>query len=450
MKTRDDRPEQAASSASSEQALRRQAEAKARINESQTQNALSPEETRQTLHELKVHQIELEIQNEELRRAQVELDAARSRYFDLYDLAPVGYCTLSEPGLVLEANLTAVNLLGVARADLVKQPLSRFILREDQDIYYLHRKQLFETGEPQACELRMVKKDGTVFWTHLEATAAQDDDGALLFRTVLSDITPRKLMEEEKSKLEAQNRQLQKTESLGRMAGAFVHHFNNMLQVVIGNMQLAILKLPQDAVSVKNITVAIQAARAGEKITSQTLTYLGHISDELKPLDLCDVCRLGLPMLQAAIPKNVILETDLPSRGPTIIASANQMQQVLTNLVANAWESVADGQGVIHLRVKMVSAADIPTIHSPTDWRPQDSFYGCLEVTDTGCGIARSDIEKIFDPFFSSKFIGRGLGLAVVLGIAKAHHGAVSVQSDPGQGSTFRVFLPVSAENVVV
>ena len=92
-----------------------------------------------------MHQIELEMQNEELRRAQVELDAARARYFDLYDLAPVGYCTVSEEGLILEANLTAATLLGVARGALVKQPLTRFILTEDQDIYYLHRKQLFET-----------------------------------------------------------------------------------------------------------------------------------------------------------------------------------------------------------------------------------------------------------------------------------------------------------------
>ena len=107
--------------------------------------ALSPEETRRTLHELRVHQIELEMQNEELRRAQAELDAARARYFDLYDLAPVGYCTVSEKGLILEANLTAATLLGVARGALVKQPFSRFILKEDQDIYYLHRKQLFET-----------------------------------------------------------------------------------------------------------------------------------------------------------------------------------------------------------------------------------------------------------------------------------------------------------------
>ncbi len=144
--------------------LRRQAEEIAREKAAQSPEnleALSPEETRQTLHELRVHQIELEMQNEELRRAQAELDAARARYFDLYDLAPVGYCTLSEQGLILEANLTAATLLGVARGALVKQPISRFILKEDQDIYYLHRKQLFETGEPQACELRMVKKDGT-------------------------------------------------------------------------------------------------------------------------------------------------------------------------------------------------------------------------------------------------------------------------------------------------
>jgi len=259
-----------------------------------------------------------------------------------------------------------------------------------------------------------------------------------------------KQAEKEKEKLEAQNRQLRKTESLGRMAGAIVHHFNNLLQAIIGNMQLAMRIMPRDSDPVKYMTAAMQAARDAEAITNQTITYLGDTSDKLEPLDLCDLCRLFLPTLQAAIPKTVILETDLPSRGPTITANANQMQQVLTNLVTNAWESVGDGQGVIHLRVKMVSAADIPTIHSPADWRPQDSVYGCLEVTDSGCGIADKDIENLFDPFFSSKFIGRGLGLAVVLGIAKAHHGAVAVQSDPGQGSTFRVFLPASAENVVV
>ena len=118
------------------------------------------------------------MQNEELRRAQGELEASRARYFDLYDLAPVGYFTLSEQGLILEANLTGAGLLGVARSALVKQPLTRFILPEDQDIYYRHRKQLFETGAPQVCELRMLRADAAPFWARLEATAAQDAEAA--------------------------------------------------------------------------------------------------------------------------------------------------------------------------------------------------------------------------------------------------------------------------------
>ena len=165
--------------------------------------AQTPEETRRMVHELRVHQIELEMQNEELRRAQFALDAVRARYFDLYDLAPVGYCTLSEQGLILEANLTAGTLLGVTRGLLVSQPISQFIHKEDQDSYYLHRQRLLQTLEPQAWELRMVKKDGTVFWAQLEATAVQDADGASLgdsqglpvSRFVLSDITARKRAE---------------------------------------------------------------------------------------------------------------------------------------------------------------------------------------------------------------------------------------------------------------
>ena len=153
---------------------------------------LSPEEARQVLHELRVHQIELEMQNEELRRIQEELEAARARYFDLYDLAPVGYLTVSEQGLILEANLTAAKMLGVTRGTLVKQPLSRFILPEDQDIHYRRRKQLSETGAPRSWELRLLRKDAGPFWARVEATTAQDADGASLWRAVVSDITESK------------------------------------------------------------------------------------------------------------------------------------------------------------------------------------------------------------------------------------------------------------------
>jgi diguanylate cyclase (GGDEF)-like protein/PAS domain S-box-containing protein len=162
------------------------------------QAAMSPEETQRMLQELQVHKIELEMQNEELLFAQEQLDAARARYFDLYDLAPVGYCTISEQGLILEANLTAATLLSVTRGKLVKQSLTRFILKEDQNIYYMHHKQILNTGKPQTCELRMVKKDSTLFWAHLAATAARDEGGATICRVVMSDITERKQAESQR------------------------------------------------------------------------------------------------------------------------------------------------------------------------------------------------------------------------------------------------------------
>ncbi|MCX6543754.1 MAG: PAS domain-containing protein [Acidobacteria bacterium] len=133
------------------------------------------------------------------RRTQVELEAARARYFELYDLAPVGYCTLSEQGLILEANLMAATLLGMTRNALQKKPFSRFIFKADQDLYYLHHKQILEADEPQAYDLRMVKMDGTAFWVHLTATSARDASGVRVGRVVLSDITARKREEDEKA-----------------------------------------------------------------------------------------------------------------------------------------------------------------------------------------------------------------------------------------------------------
>jgi putative nucleotidyltransferase with HDIG domain len=196
--------------------LRRQAEETLREKTAQTPenlDTLSPVETLAMLHELRVHQIELEMQNEELRRAQLQLDTERARYFDLWELAPVGYLTISETGLILKANLTAVSQLEVPRTLLVRRPFSQFLLKEDQDVYYLHLRQILQSGEPQSCELRMAKDADPpgVMWVRLEATIAQEKTGASaeyrgpderrksprrVIRIVLSDISERKQAEE--------------------------------------------------------------------------------------------------------------------------------------------------------------------------------------------------------------------------------------------------------------
>ena len=180
-------------------ALRRQAEELYREKAARTPEQfddLPAEETLRTLHELRVHQIELELQNEELRRVQMELEGVRSRYFNLYDLAPVSYFTVSELGVIVEANLTAATLLGAPRSMLNKQPLTRFILKEDQDIHYLRSRQLFTTGESQEYELRMATSAGTTFWGQVTTTVARNDSGAAVCRMVVSDITKRKKAEE--------------------------------------------------------------------------------------------------------------------------------------------------------------------------------------------------------------------------------------------------------------
>ena len=157
--------------------------------------ALSPEATRQMLHELGVHQIELEMQNEELRLAQVALDSALEHYVDLYDHAPMGYFSVSEAGLILQANLHTAALFGLARSALVSRRISSLICKEDQDIYYLCRKKTIEADDRQSCEVRMTKHDGTPFWASLAISMAQDSEGAPAHRVVLNDITERKRME---------------------------------------------------------------------------------------------------------------------------------------------------------------------------------------------------------------------------------------------------------------
>jgi signal transduction histidine kinase len=251
----------------------------------------------------------------------------------------------------------------------------------------------------------------------------------------------------EKAELEAQNRHLQKAESLGRMAGAIAHHFNNQLQAVLGNLEMArdFELQPEELREVMN--EAMKAAGRAAEVSSLMLTYLGQTTARRGPLDLSEICRRILPMLLATLPKGVTLETGLSSPGPVIHADENQIRQVLTNLVSNAREAMAAGANTIHLIVRPVSDAEIPeSPRFPVDWMPRQTGYACLEVSDTGCGIPDPDIEKIFDPFFTSKFTGRGLGLAVVLGIVKAHGGAATVESQPGRGSTFRVFFPVPAD----
>ncbi len=316
----------------------------------------------------------------------------------------------------------------------------------DPDRFVAKVKELYERPEESSFD-QIEFLDGRILERYSQPQRIEDTIVGRVWS--FRDITTRKQVEEEKAKLEAVNRQFQKTESLNRMAGAIAHHFNNQLTVVMGNLEMAISDLSQDAESIRFLTAAMGGARKSAELSRLMLTYLGQTTGKHAALDLSDACRQGLSLLQATVPENVSLKEDLPSSGPIVNANENQIQQVMTNLVTNAWEAAEENRGTIDLIIKTVSSADISATHRfPIDWQATDLTYACLEVTDTGCGIAEENIEKLFDPFFSSKFTGRGLGLPVVLGIVKAHGGAVTVESKVRRGSAFRVFLPLSAKEV--
>jgi CheY-like chemotaxis protein len=177
------------------------------------------------------------------------------------------------------------------------------------------------------------------------------------------------------------------------------------------------------------------------------LAYLGQSAGTMGPIELSQVCREALPLLRASLPQKVNMKIELPDPGPIIQADAAQVRQVLTNLVVNAGEALGDGEGdvVVSFSVAPASRIRASSFH-PFDWEPTEENYACIEVSDTGCGMDPQTMEKLFDPFFSTRFTGRGLGLPVVLGAVKAHRGAVEVESEPGRGAVFRVYLPLSAE----
>ncbi|HEY5490128.1 MAG TPA: PAS domain S-box protein [Gemmatimonadaceae bacterium] len=391
--------------------------------------------------------------NEELTREIAERQLAEralleseARYRSIL-LASPDDITIADPeGRVVMVSPMAMQLFGYAEPhEFIGRPVTDFIVPEDRARAMAQvalRRQGVRTG---ASEYHGLRLDGTMFDIEVNSEFMRDAEGTPTGLVVIvRDITARKQVEAEKERLEAMNRQLQKSESLGRMAGAIAHHFNNQLQAVMMGLEAAMTALPAQATGISYLADAMTSARRAAEVSTQMLTYLGQSHGQRERQDLCVTCRHCLPLLRVVLPQGTALETTLPSPGPQVHANANQIQQVLANLVTNAVEARSDGPGEVHLTVTTARAADVPaTNRFPIDWQPRHPSYACIEVADTGSGIAAGDIEQLFDPFFSSKFTGRGLGLPVVLGFARAHGGVVHVESRPGR-TVFRVYMPVT------
>jgi PAS domain S-box-containing protein len=417
------------------------------VDRNQFLKKLVDERTIQLTHAIeRLRQTNDELAREIADRQQTDqaLQRSEERYRSILNASPDDITITDTEGRIIMVSPVAFKVFGYEiGAEFIGRPLTDFIVPDDRDratAQMALKRQGTNTGPT---EYRGVRHDGSIFEIEVNSEFIRDTEGSPTGMVVIvRDITERKQAEAERKKLEAQNRQLQKAESLSCMAGAIAHHFNNQLYAVTGYLELTLRDLPTNEGATEHVNAALRSARKAAEMSGLMLTYLGQTAAKREPLDLSKVYQQSVAVLRAALPESVRLETDFPSPGPVVHADLNQVQQVLANLFTNASES--GGAGPIRLSVKVVSAAAIRAMHRfPVDFRPLDSAYACLEVADSGCGIADQEIEKIFDPFFSSKFPGRGMGLAVVLGIIRALDGAITVESELGRGSVFRVYLPV-------
>ncbi len=379
-------------------------------------------------------------------RLRLDLQQEQEKYAKVFQFSHPGVLTRSSDGKILEANGGFQEFTGYTWPELEGRRLAELQLWAQPEVWTSIIEEV-AAGKPiQSREIVFRQKSGEEAWGLYSAERLIIGGEECLLSNIV-DLTALKREQREREKLENHNRLLQKSESLGRMAAAIAHHFNNHLHAVMGNLELALHEQTgRDRERVEYLQGAMQAASKGSEVSQSMLTYLGQSSSKPGKLDLSLTCSRILPMLQAIMPEHGSLTTDLPA-DVVVNADAGRIQQVLTHLVSNAAES-SQGQPVkVHLAVRTFLAAEVAAQRCfPIEFKPAAAVYSCLEVRDDGCGISSSDLERIFDPFFSSKFTGRGLGLAVVLGIAKSYRGAIAVTSQAGQGSVFRVFLPLEAK----
>jgi PAS domain S-box-containing protein len=285
---------------------------------------------------------------------------------------------------------------------------------------------------------RVVRKGaGEIRWVHEKCEHQRDETGRIV-RSIgmVQDITERKRAEE-------QMRHAQKLESVGLLAGGIAHDFNNLLVGVIGNASLAEDMVPPASPAREILRRITRCGEQAAHLTRQMLAYAGKGRFVLEPVNLAGMVRDTIPLLQTSISKKITVELELASGTPAIESDPSQMQQVFMNLALNAGEAVGDRDGVISVSTGEVTVDAAQIRDELEGWPIKPGRYTFLEVRDTGGGMDAETKPKIFDPFFSTKFQGRGLGLAAVAGIVRAHNGAVRVTAAPGAGSTFRVLLPV-------
>jgi PAS domain S-box-containing protein len=265
-----------------------------------------------------------------------------------------------------------------------------------------------------------------------------------IFMDAVWKVVARKRAEVERQNMEKQLLHAQKLESLGVLAGGIAHDFNNILMAIMGNADLALMRINKESPAVDNLHKIEQSAARAADLAKQMLAYSGKGKFVIEDIDLNHLMKDMLHMLEVSISKKAVLRLNPYHPLPSVEADATQMRQIIMNLVINASEAIGDRSGVIAITT---GCMDCDRSYLKDVWLDEnisEGLYVYLEIADSGCGMDKETLAKLFDPFFTTKFTGRGLGMAAVLGIIRGHKGAIKVYSEPGKGTSFKILLPAS------
>jgi two-component system, cell cycle sensor histidine kinase and response regulator CckA len=319
------------------------------------------------------------------------------------------------------------------------------VLPEDRKLVEDRIQRAVEDGKDFNAEFRVTRDDG-MRWMAVRGQVIRDNNGRIIALTgVDMDITDRKEAEEERHRLEAQIQHTQKLESLGVLAGGIAHDFNNLLAAMLGNASLALLELPPESPALKSIQNIQTASQRAAELCRQMLAYSGKGKFVVEAINLNRLVEEMGHLLQACISKNVSLKYNFAPELPFFYADATQVRQVIMNMITNASEAIDQRPGNITVSTGIIDATEQYLATCYPAEQPPPGRYLYADVCDDGCGMTPETLARIFDPFFSTKFTGRGLGLAAVLGIMRGHRGTMKVTSAPDKGTCFRALFPCVA-----
>ncbi|MHB8203027.1 MAG: PAS domain S-box protein [Desulfomonilaceae bacterium] len=352
---------------------------------------------------------------------------------------------LIEPvtGKILDANKAAEQFYGYTKSQLLSMSIqdintlprndveaTRNLILKEQCNYFIFPHRL-ANGEVRTVEVH---------------SSTIEQNGALQLFSIIHDITDRERLEQERLEMERKLLHTQKLESLAVMAGGIAHDFNNQLAVVLGNLELALMDLAPDSGVRPSIQNAVEAAKRSAELSRKMQVYTGNVLYSPVNLDLNEFLTSNLSQLKLGLPKNITINSESFNSLPNIKGDPEQIRSLLRNILVNACEAIGDKDGEARFSTGVMDCDTEYLSRSCPLKHPEPGRFVFLEVSDTGCGMDAETQRQLFDPFFSTKFWCRGLGMAEALGIVKSHHGAIIVDSGVGEGTTIHVLFPVLKE----